>query len=443
MFVDWQTYWDAAGKCHDLADDLRGADKPVHDAINRRCAGMAGDAPGCRQWGQTYDAHTQAILQTCTNLADALTNFGYVLYAAGYNHGLMNKSNPPLPPKAEVTVHTVQAASAVADNGSGLRHTGGVPEFFNQLATTIAAQFGKLPNADIDKLADAATVWSTFAGQSAITGAASRIDGIAGMFADMDEPTTAGLIADHFTTLKSAASQLADSTALMPGPVADYRTSTIDVSGHITSEINTLLIEIGVIAATAVAACWLSFGGSLAAGAAGTTEAVATTLTTIRGLYQASRLYQLLGLTVIAATAVGVVKAFDHLPDLDRTAAALAGIIGLRVKIADDPDHAEHSPPAPPAEGPKNAHDVQDIVKNRAQPGKNKPHRQMQTDREIRQLYDDLTKSGEPIEVGTYPGRGSRLADGTQVRIRDTSESGGVTVEIYYPGRKPVKVHLP
>lgn len=49
MYVNWQTYYDAAKKCQDLAGELRAADKPVHDAIKGKCAGMAGDAPNCRQ----------------------------------------------------------------------------------------------------------------------------------------------------------------------------------------------------------------------------------------------------------------------------------------------------------------------------------------------------------------------------------------------------------
>ncbi|MFI6218290.1 hypothetical protein ACIBCD_40310 [Nocardia brasiliensis] len=32
MRIDWQVYYDAAKRCHDLAADLRRADKPVHDA---------------------------------------------------------------------------------------------------------------------------------------------------------------------------------------------------------------------------------------------------------------------------------------------------------------------------------------------------------------------------------------------------------------------------
>jgi len=38
MNVDWQIYYDAAKKCHNLATDLRQADKPVHEAVTGDCA---------------------------------------------------------------------------------------------------------------------------------------------------------------------------------------------------------------------------------------------------------------------------------------------------------------------------------------------------------------------------------------------------------------------
>lgn len=251
------------------------------------------------------------------------------------------------------------------------------------------------------------------------------------------------MIADHFGTMKSAAEQLSTSSSLMAAPVANYRTSTVDISNQITGEVNTLLIETGVIAAAAVAASWLSFGGSLAAGTAGITGAVTTTVNTIRGLYQASRLYRLLGVTALAATAVGVVKEFDSLPDLNPITTALAGIIALRATMDDDAGTAKNEETGAGSSGPTKESEVRDIVNSRTVPGNNKPHRQLETDEEIRQLYEDLTVNGKPVDVGSYPGRASELSDGTMVRIRDTSTSGGVTLDITYPNGRQVKVHLP
>ncbi|MET8797685.1 hypothetical protein ABZV91_14750 [Nocardia sp. NPDC004568] len=455
MWVNWETYYEAAKQCHDLAGELRTADKPVHDALKGDCAGMAGDAPGCKQWGETYDAHALAALQTCTNLADALTNFGYVLYAIGYKHGVSNKSNPPRPPTVEVMIHSVQLPTSVADNGNGLRHDGGVQAFFDNLSSEIVEQFGKLPNGDVDKLATAGTAWSTFAGHAAITGAGSRISGIAGMLTGMDETRTAQLITDHFGTMKSAADQLAGATQAMAAPVANYRTATIDISNEITGEVNTLLIEIGVIAAAAVAASWLSFGGSLAAGTAGIAGTVAATVNTIRGLYQASRLYRLLGVAAVAATAVGIVKEFDALPDLNPISAALAGIIALRVNLDDDasPDDGadkESSSVAKTTEEKSKA--VKDVVTDES--GKligteDATGVQMVSQKEVDAARTELTEKLGPPQVKSTPKGNIEVWEvsgdpKSTVTYRPFSKSGGPTLDFNdVPGVQIKRWHIP
>lgn len=329
MYVNWQTYYDAARKCHDLAGELRAADKPVHDAIKGQCSGMAGDAPGCKQWGEAYDERARTILQTCTNLADALTNFGYLLYAVGYNHGIANKNNPDRPQVADVTVHSVQIPSSVADNGNGLDHEGGVPEFFDSLLAKVTAEFGKLPNGDLDKLATAETVWRTFGNHEAVTGAAARISGIAELLTGIDEPVTAQAVANDFATLRTAAEQLAGSAQLMAAPIGDYRTNTEETSLQISNETRAFLIETGIIIAAAAAVSWLTVGGSLAAGAGGVAALAGDTALAISRIYRAGKLWRLLGL----ATAATVITAFDALPDLGQVAAGLAAIILSRVNI--------------------------------------------------------------------------------------------------------------
>ncbi|MEV3961188.1 hypothetical protein AB0M34_09860 [Nocardia sp. NPDC050193] len=438
MYVNWQTYYDAARKCHDLAAELRTADKPVHDAVKGQCAGMAGDAPGCKQWGETYDERARTVLQTCTNLADALTNFGYLLYATGYNHGVANKSNPDRPQVADVTVHSVQIPSSVADNGNGLGHQGGAAEFFDSLLDKVTAEFGKLPNGDLDKLATAETVWKTFGNHETVTGAAARISAIADLLTGIDEPQTRQGIANDFATMKTAAESLAGAAQVMAAPLGEYRTNTAETSRQISSETTTFLVESGIIIAAAVAVSWLTVGGSLAAGAGGVVALAGDTALAISRIYRASRLWSLLGLAA-AATAI---TAFDALPDLNQAATSLAVIIATHVAIDDDSVAGDADEPVK-AGAPTKESEVREILNSRTQPGNNKPHRQMSSDDEIRQLYEDLAASGKPVDVGNYPGRASELSDGTVVRIRDTSSSGGVTIDVTYPNGRAVKVHLP
>lgn len=211
MRIDWQVYYDAAKRCHDLAADLRRADRPVHDAVKGECAGMAGDAPGCKEWGEKYDATARDTMQACTNLADALTNFGYVLYAAGYNYGISNKSNPApeRPDVREMTEHRVSIPTSVRDNGIGIEHHGGVQELFDALIAKILTTFGKLPNGDIEKLKKASTTWTTFANHETVTGAAARITTIIGLFDTIEDKTNLPPLLAHLETLRGGADQVA------------------------------------------------------------------------------------------------------------------------------------------------------------------------------------------------------------------------------------------
>lgn len=212
--------------------------------------------------GEAYDERARTVMQTCTSLADALTNFGNLLYATGYNHGIANKSNPDRPQVTDVTLHAVQIPS-IADNGNGLDHDGGVPEFFDSLLNKVTSEFGKLPNGDLGKLAAAESVWKTFGSHETVTGAATRISTIADLLTGIDEPQTRQGIADDFTTMRTAAEQLSSAAQFMATPIGEYRTNTDQTSRQISSETTTFLVESGIIIAAAVAVSWLTVGGSL------------------------------------------------------------------------------------------------------------------------------------------------------------------------------------
>ncbi|WP_433658760.1 hypothetical protein ACQPW1_41935 [Nocardia sp. CA-128927] len=338
MRIDWQTYYDAAKKCHDLAADLRRADKPVHDAVKGECAGMAGDAPGCKEWGAKYDTAARDTMQSCTDLADALTNFGYVLYATGYNYGISNKSNPPpdRPDVREVSKYQVTIPTSVRDNGIGIEHHGGVQELFDALIAKILEQFGKLPNGDIAKLAKASSTWTTFANHQAVTGAAAQITTIIGLFDNIDDKTNLPPILGHLETLRGGATQVAAASQNLAGPVADYHSGTVDVRGNIESSITQAEWAIGLTVVAAAAAAFFTFGGSAAAGAGGVGVIVTNTINTIRTVYQGSNLLKVVGLSAAAAGAFVAIKSFDKVPDLGTTLTSLATIIAMRVLIDDD-----------------------------------------------------------------------------------------------------------
>ncbi|WP_338766818.1 hypothetical protein V7968_00365 [Nocardia vulneris] len=347
MRIDWQVYYDAAKRCHDLAAELRRADKPVHDAVKGECAGMAGDAPGCKEWGEKYDSTARDTMQSCTNLADALTNFGYVLYAAGYNYGISNKSNPApeRPDVREMTEYRVSIPTSVRNNGIGIEHHGGVQELFDALIAKILSTFGKLPNGDIAKLEKASSTWTTFANHETVTGAAARITTIIGLFDTIEDKTNLPPLLAHLETLRGGAGQVAAAAQNLAAPVADYHAGTVEVRGNIESSITQAEWAIGLTVVAAAAAAWFTFGGSAAAGAGGVGAIVTNTINTIRTVYQGSNLLKAVGLATAAAGAVGVIKSFDKVPDLTTTLTSLATIIAMRVLIDDDGDPTSDTTP--------------------------------------------------------------------------------------------------
>ncbi|MFC8046873.1 hypothetical protein [Nocardia sp. NPDC057353] len=439
--VDWQVYYDAAQKCHDLAGEIRKADAPLHAAIKNECVGMAGDAPGCKQWGEAYDRSARETLQTCTNIADALSNLGYVLSAFGYNHGIANRSNPApaRPTVGEIDVCHISIPTSVADNGPGLsRHADDV-DIFESLLGKVVAEFGKLPNGDVDKLERAATAWKNFSTHDIIANASARVAAIAGLLEPMRDENLEP-IRDHIESVRKGAENLRTASLALATPVADYHSGTMAVQSAVTSA----KWAAGLTVAAAAAAFFFTLGGSAALGAGGVTAIVANTVNTIRNVYQASNLIRAVGLAVATAGAVGVVKAFDGVPSLTEMTTGLASIIAMRVFLDDETDSEGSSRDVTvPATGPTNAEEVQDILLDRTEPGRNKPHRQLGTEAEIRELYDDLARGGEPVTGNDFPGKVTRLPDGTEVKLRESSTSGGTTIEIKYPGARPRKVHLP
>ena len=73
--------------------------------------------------------------------------------------------------------------------------------------------------------------------------------------------------------------------------------------------------------------------------------------------------------------------------------------------------------------------------------GKSAPHRQVETVRELRHVFRNLTREGTRVD-GSYPGIQFRLQDGTLIGLRETSHSGGATIDIFRPGQRHVKVHI-
>lgn len=61
---------------------------------------------------------------------------------------------------------------------------------------------------------------------------------------------------------------------------------------------------------------------------------------------------------------------------------------------------------------------------------------------ELQNVYEELGAGGEVVTPSGYDGEMVELPDGTRIGLRNTSSSGGPTIDINQPGRAPIKVHL-
>ncbi|MBL9169886.1 MAG: RHS repeat-associated core domain-containing protein [Verrucomicrobiales bacterium] len=74
--------------------------------------------------------------------------------------------------------------------------------------------------------------------------------------------------------------------------------------------------------------------------------------------------------------------------------------------------------------------------------GKQSHVRTVKTEADLKALHDQLTTGGTSKPPGGYPGTVTKLPDGTVIRMRPGSKSGGSTIDITYPDGKLGKVHI-
>lgn len=84
-----------------------------------------------------------------------------------------------------------------------------------------------------------------------------------------------------------------------------------------------------------------------------------------------------------------------------------------------------------------------DRIRSIGEPGLSRRVREVETEDEVRQLYDELAEDGEPIVRPTYDGTWVRTPDGAEIGVRNSSGSGGATLDAVLPNGERWKVHLP
>lgn len=74
--------------------------------------------------------------------------------------------------------------------------------------------------------------------------------------------------------------------------------------------------------------------------------------------------------------------------------------------------------------------------------GKNPGVRTVGSDAELQASYDQMARGGEVIRRPGYRGEWVRQPDGTEIGLRESSRSGGRTIDVRHPDGTIEKVHI-
>ncbi|WP_280263750.1 hypothetical protein [Nocardia abscessus] len=423
LAVSPKAYYQAATNCFDAASALRDSFLYIFAELSA-CGSMAGVDENGQEWARSYNTSAYEAVGFFQDVHSTLYAYGSALNDIGFTHA-----------QADATVKGAPQPDRPTDPGMPVfgpfsvpASAGGPGQGIVDKGINIISHIGiPVPDGDTGKLAKAADAWDRLGTIYQNTNARDKITIAASLF-DSVTADDAGYIRDDLKSLANSIDQLLTACTQISRSCIEYRDALTELRTEIEGFLKSLATDLAIDAAITIGLSLISFGaGAVTAGKALlTVQKWAGKIKDGVIAWRARKALQIAGLRQEAKDAV--VKARKVVTDLrDR----------LRKKI-DDVEKA------PPKVGPKNADEVRNELDSRTAPGRNKPNRQLESDTEIRQLYEDLTRGADTLDVGSYPGRGARLEDGTEIRIRDKSESGGVTIDILYPGSKrPVKVHLP
>jgi hypothetical protein len=212
--------------------------------------------------------------------------------------------------------------------------------------------------------------------------------------------------------LDAASSSLAGIAPAPSTPPAAATTSPLAELGNIAASLGNAVLEhpldvLGVAGGAALTAV-------SAAGAVGSLALDGTGVGAIAGVP--------LGGGSVAGVAGGVGLAGAGLLDLATHAATDSRVAPLQVDQDDDSRVIERA-------------------RTVGEPGKNKRVRVVETEEEVRALYDELSEGGTPIERRGYNGKAVVLPGGTEIGLRETSKTNDVTVDVQPPDGKWVRVH--
>lgn len=93
--------------------------------------------------------------------------------------------------------------------------------------------------------------------------------------------------------------------------------------------------------------------------------------------------------------------------------------------------------------GPVDAEGVKDVLRDDTEAGRRSPNRQVANEGDLREVLARITSDAKRVDAGTDPKilESYVLPDGTQIRLRAESKSGGSAIDIKTPTER-IKVHI-
>lgn len=269
--LDPQTFYDAGDKCNEAANFLgliiSSSVTGLHDGDS-----MAGSDESGKEWARSYDEQAQLVVDSILAAQSALGNYCGILYQAGANHASanwnsdINNGEPESPPTPPLFFPVCYAPLPSSKGGSGI---GLVDDTLG-----LAAEVGiPIPDADTSKLESVGRTWKNISDGSSLNDALTSLRSAISLY-DSTESPDIEFIVDDLDELIFTIEAIQGACLELSASCGEYKTNIDEVRTQITDVLEDLAIELAATALISVAASFVSFGISVAAGAAKSAHSV-------------------------------------------------------------------------------------------------------------------------------------------------------------------------
>lgn len=346
-------------------------------------------------------------------LSDALTRYGDVLAAMGYNWHISNKSQPPNRPLENDLIgpRYRHRPNSTGNNGPGLESA--VPG--------IVEQVENMPNGDTYRTSLAGTNgWAEFVSDPAIRESDIRILEISDSF-ETSDPNHQD-ISERMATMQQAATTISAISPALRSTVDDFHTSLTELRAALKSNLEPAV-------AVEIKSTRIVLRGSDGSSSISPDEIA----TTIHNTVSNSRFMQVTDLPFGGQAEMLIQQLTSHV-------APLTDIAQLSIELMDDGNGRPPGPINPNPPRVKSREDAEKILDQGATLEKDKKSTIKSKPGGAAQAEADFEKVTEGYEVKTYPNgtKVAQLPDGSDISLRRSTD-GRVTISIQQAGTKPTK----